>query len=154
MKTMSFAATLGLLFFVLAFNMACKKDSAVNQNQTTDFRNYKLFNYSSGTEVEAGNFKIEQLLSGNARLTITLNEPFRQSNVGFEAVINTKNEGGDELVFADLGVLNGSTGVLVVNPVVASGSNLPIKFSELISRSSYYVKIMNGANVQAVGNIQ
>lgn len=59
----------------------------------TDFINYKLFNYSSGSEVEAGSFKIEQLLNGNSRLTISISEPFRQTGANFEAVINTKDEG-------------------------------------------------------------
>lgn len=134
--------------------ISCSKDDGPKQEQSTDFRNYKLFNYSNGSQVEAGGFVIEQLLNGNARISITLSEPFRQNNVSFEAVINTKNENGDELIFANLGNLNGSSGTLSVSPVVASGSNLPIKFSELISRSSYYVKVLNGANVQATGNIQ
>lgn len=139
---------------VTALNTSCKKDDGPKQEQSTDFRNYKLFNYSSGSEVEAGGFVIEQLLNGNARITITLNEPFRINNVDFESVINTKNENGDELIFANLGTLNGGTGTLSVSPVVGSGSNLPIKFAELISRSAYYVKILNGANVQATGTIK
>lgn len=153
MIKMKLVLALGIIVFTSFLNTACKKDNDQKQ-QVTDFRNYKLFNYSSGSEMEAGGFVIEQLLDGNARLTITLSAPYRQNNVSFQAVINTKNEAGDELVFANLGTVNGSSGMLTTSPVVASGSNLPVKFSELISRSNYYVKILNGANVQATGNIQ
>lgn len=153
-RTSKLVLAFTLFLAIISVNLSCKKDNDNPVERTTDFRNYKLFNYSSGSEVEAGNFVIEQLLDGNARIDITLSEPFRQNNVGFETVINTMNENGDELIFSSLGTLNGTTGRLVVSPVVASASNLPIKFSELISRQEYYVKILNGANVQARGEIK
>ncbi|MBX3257956.1 MAG: hypothetical protein KF862_27745 [Chitinophagaceae bacterium] len=141
-----------LLFVVVLFS--CKKDKEPEPDPVVDFRTYKLFNYSSGSEVDAGTFKIEQLLNGNSRLTITIGEPFRQSGATFEALINTKDEGDNELVFANLGMVDGGTGTLVTDPVVGSGSNLPVKFSDLINKTGYYVKIMNGANVQATGIIK
>ena len=133
---------------------SCKKDNGPDPDPVVDFRNYKLFNYSSGSEVEAGTFKIEQLLNGNSRLTINISEPFRQSGANFGAVINTKDGGDDELVFSNLGMVNGGTGLLVADPVVGSGSNLPVKFTDLIGKTGYYVKVMNGANVQATGEIK
>ncbi|MGN6491493.1 MAG: hypothetical protein ACTHLE_05805 [Agriterribacter sp.] len=132
---------------------SCKKDNGPDPDPVVDFRNYKLFNYSSGSEVEAGTFKIEQLLNGNSRLTINISEPFRQNGTSFDAVINTK-DGDDELVFANLGRVNGGTGTLIADPVVSSGSNLPVKFTDLIGKTGYYVKVMNGANVQATGEIK
>lgn len=58
------------------------------------------------------------------------------------------------MVYANLGSVNGASGALVTYPVVGSGSNLPVKFTDLISKTGYYVKIMNGANVQATGEIK
>lgn len=148
--------SVALLFLLSATTtlFSCKKDSGPDPDPVLDFRNYKLFNYSSGSEVEAGSFKIEQLINGNSRLTINISEPFRQSGANFGAVINTKDGGDDELVFSNLGMVNGGTGDLVTDPVIGSGSNLPVKFTDLISKTGYYVKIMNGANVQATGEIK
>ncbi|HTN08948.1 hypothetical protein [Agriterribacter sp.] len=143
------------LFFLLSAVFAgCKKDNNSNPDPNLDFRTYKLFNYSSGAEVEAGNFRIDQLADGNTRLTISINEPYRQNGINFDAVINTKDETANELVFSYLGNVNGKTGSLTVNPVMGSGSNLPVKYSDLISKTGYYIKIMNGANVQATGEIK
>ncbi|HRO45673.1 hypothetical protein [Agriterribacter sp.] len=145
-----------LAFFLLlsAIFAGCKKDNNNNPDPNLDFRTYKLFNYSSGAEVEAGNFRIDQLADGNARLTITISEPYRQDGINFDAVINTKDEAENELIFSYLGSVNGKTGSLIVNPVMGSGSNLPVKYSDLISKTGYYIKIMNGANVQATGEIK
>ncbi|MBX2925644.1 MAG: hypothetical protein KF746_25830 [Chitinophagaceae bacterium] len=154
-KSMTFRALPFLcILFAGCFLFSCKKDSPPEPDPVVDFRNYKLFNYSSGSEVESGSFKIEQLLNGNSRLTITINEPFRQKGVNFEALINTRDAEDNELVFSNLGMVNGETGILVTDPVISSGSNLPIKFTDLINKTGYYVKVMNGANVQATGVIR
>ena len=145
-----------ILAFVLLLSAAswgCKKNSRDN-DPPLDFREYKLFNYSSGSAAEAGSFRADQLADGNTRLTISLSEPYRQNGITFDAVINTKDDSGNELVFSYLGAVNGKTGNLVVNPVIGSGSNLPVKYSELISKTGFYVKVMNGANVQATGEIK
>ena len=144
------------LFFILlsALFIGCAKDDGNDPDPQLDFREYKLYNYSSGTEAEAGSFRIDQLKDGNARLTISLAEPYRQNGISFNDVINTKDEADNELVFSYLGSVDGRSGKLVINPVVSSGSNLPVKYSDLISKSGFYVKVMNGANVQANGEIK
>ena len=145
-----------ILFFISlpVLFLGCAKDNGNDPDPQLDFREYKLFNYSSGSEVEAGSFRIDQLKDGNARLTISLIEPYRQSGIAFDAVINTRDEADNELVFSYLGSVDGGSGKLVINPVISSGSNLPVKYSDLISNSGFYVKVMNGANVQATGEIK
>ena len=145
-----------ILFFISlpVLFLGCAKDNGNDPDPQLDFREYKLFNYSSGSEVEAGSFRIDQLKDGNARLTISLIEPYRQSGIAFDAVINTRDEADNELVFSYLGSVDGGSGKLVINPVISSGSNLPVKYSDLISKSGFYVKVMNGANVQATGEIK
>lgn len=139
---------------LLLVTVGCKKSSnPPDPNPSVDFREYKLFNYSSGEEVDAGSFRLDQLLNGNTKLTITISVPFRQDGVLFNALINTRDSSENELVFSNLGTVPGKTGVLVVNPVVGSGSNLPVKFNDLLDTKGYYVKILNGANVQATGGI-
>ncbi|HRQ50512.1 MAG TPA: hypothetical protein PLR74_08250 [Agriterribacter sp.] len=83
-----------------------------------------------------------------------MNESYRQEGISFDAVINTRDEAGSELVFSYLGSVDGRSGKLVINPVISSGSNLPVKYSDLISKTGYYIKVMNGANVQATGEIK
>ena len=146
----------GILFFISLSGlfMGCAKDSNNDPDPQLDFREYKLFNYSSGSEAEAGSFRIDQLKDGNARLTISLNEAYRQDGIAFDAVINTKDEVDNELVFSYLGSVDGKSGRLVIDPVISSGSNLPVKYSDLIGKSGFYVKVMNGANVQARGEIK
>lgn len=154
-RTVTFRlVSIACMLFCVGLLFSCKKDKDPEPDPVVDFRNYKLFNYSSGSEVEAGAFKIEQLLNGNSRLTIIISEPFRQNGTNFEAVINTKDDEGIELVFSNLGMVNGGTGLLLTDPVVGSGSNLPVKFTDLIGKTGYYVKVMNGANVQATGEIK
>ena len=148
----------GIFYFFLisvsGFFLGCSKDSGADSDPQLGFRTYKLFNYSSGSEAEAGSFRIDQLRDGNARLTISLTEPYRQDGIAFDAVINTKDEMGNELVFSYLGSVDGRSGKLVINPVVSSGSNLPVKYIDLIGKAGFYVKVMNGANVQATGEIK
>ena len=145
-----------VLFFIVLTGLfcGCAKDSDNDADPQLDFREYKLFNYSSGSEAEAGRFRIDQLRDGNAGLTISLNEAYRQQGISFDAVINTRDEAGNELVFSYLGAVNGKSGRVVINPVISSGSNLPVKYSDLIGKSGFYVKVMNGANVQATGEIK
>ena len=73
--------------------------------------------------MEAGSFRIDLLRDGNARLTISLNESYRQEGISFDAVINTRDEAGSELVFSYLGSVDGRSGKLVINPVISSQSS-------------------------------
>ena len=142
----------GSALWLVTFLGACNK-SREDPNPSINFKTYTLYNASSGSNVAAGNFRIDQLKDGNTKITIAISEPFRQANASFEAVINKEDTAGNELVFADLGVVSGNSGTLITNPVISSGSNLPIKYTDLVGNFGYYIKVMNGANVQAKGEI-
>ncbi|MFT3749977.1 MAG: hypothetical protein QM768_16790 [Agriterribacter sp.] len=139
---------------IVAVNVfsACKKDK--DENPSIGYKEYRLYNSSSGSPVDAGSFRLDQLSNGNAKITISISLPFRQSNATFEAVINKEDASGNELVFSNLGLVNGNTGSLVTNPVMSSGSNLPVKYTDLVGQNGYFVKVLNGANVQARGDIE
>lgn len=138
----------GLIFF----SGACKKDKR-DPNPSIQYKEYRLFNISGGSPVDAGSFRVDELQNGNTKITLLISEPFRQNGVGFQASVNKKDNAGNELVLASLGLVNGVSGSLVVNPVLASGTNLPIKYDELVGPYGYYIKVLNGANVQAQGDI-
>lgn len=139
-------------FLIVSLFSACKKNK-VDENPSIGYKEYRLYNSSSGSPVDAGSFRLDQLSNGNAKITISISQPFRQSNTTFEATINKEDVSGNELVFSNLGLVNGNTGSLVTNPVMSSGSNLPIKYTDLVGQKGYYVKVLNGANVQARGDI-
>ena len=143
-----------LLFCVVIAGLfaACKKDEG-DANPSVAFKEYSLYNSSSGTPVDAGNFRIDQLTDGNAKITISISKPYRQANASFQAVINKQDASGNELVFSNLGLVDGNSGWLVTNPIMSSGSNLPVKYTDLVGQTGYYVKVLNGANVQARGDI-
>lgn len=143
-----------LLFLaVCAVSVGCKKDKTPPVS-VIDAKEVSLFNYSSGSAVNAGTSKIEHLEGGNARISIQLNEAFRQPQVNFSALITTTLSDDNEVVFAQLGSVPGFSGNLVVNPVIKLGSALPVKYSELVGRTGYFIKVMSGANVQAIGEIK
>lgn len=141
-----------LTFVTVSLFVSCKKDKE-DPNPSIAYKEYKLYNYSSGSALDAGSFRVDQLSNGNAKITISVSEPFRQANATFEAVINKEDISGNELVFSNLGLVNGSSGSLIANPVISSGSNLPIKYTDLVGQNGYYLKVLNGANVQARGEI-
>ena len=138
----------GLIFF----SGACKKDKK-DPNPSINYKEYRLFNVSGGSSVDAGSFRIDELQNGNTKITILISEPFRQEGAGFQASINKEDEDGNELVLSSLGMVNGGSGSLVVNPVLSGGTNLPVKYHDLVGNYGYYIKILNGANVQARGDI-
>lgn len=141
-----------LLAVISTVGFACKKDKKPVET-VVDSKELSLFNHSSGSAVNAGYAKIEHLESGNARITIQLNEAFRQPQVNFSGLITTLAD-DNEVVFAQLGAVPGGSGNLVVNPVIKLGSALPVKYSELVGTSGYFIKVMSGANVQAIGEIK
>jgi len=111
---------------------------------------YKLFNLSTGTSVEAGTFTITELADGNARLSVQLNQGYKVAGAMFRTTITVPQTTGDELLFADLGDMDGGTGTLEVNPIVSGATNVPVKYSDVI-HSGYSIKVMNGNNLQASG---
>ncbi len=57
-------------------------------------------------------------------------------------------------MYADLGDVDGTSGTGEKNPIVSSGTNAAIQYNEIIAKTGYTVKVMNGSNVQAKGTIQ
>ncbi len=141
-----------LILELAFFSGACKKDKK-DPNPSINYKEYRLINISGGSSVDAGSFRVDELQDGNTKITILISEPFRQDGAGFQASVNKKDSEGNELVLSNLGLVNGGLGSLVVNPVLSSGTNLPVKYNELVGPYGYYVKILNGANVQALGDI-
>jgi hypothetical protein len=115
--------------------------------------NYTLINLSTGAPVEAGKFTITELADGNAKLSIQLNQGYKVAGVKFRTTITAPQPTGPDLLFADLGDMDGGTGTLEVNPVVSGATNVPVKYNDLI-QSGYIIKIMNGSNLQAAGTIK
>lgn len=148
-----FAKWVILPVLALFFLASCSK-----KNDTPAFKprisTYKLLNYSTGSPVEAGSFTFTELQNGGVSAAINLNAGYTVPGVKFKATITVADAAGVELVYADLGEIDGATGTPVVNPVVSSGSNTPIKYNDLISKTGYTLKVMNGSNVQAKGTIQ
>jgi hypothetical protein len=144
-----------LVFPVLAALLftACSK----SENKTPPFvgrtSDYKLHNLSTGTSVEAGTFTITELSDGNAKLSIQLGQGYLVAGAKFKTTITVPQATGSELLFADLGEMDGGTGTLVVNPIVSGATNVPAKYNDLI-HSGYLIKVMNGNNLQASGVIQ
>lgn len=116
---------------------------------------YKMYNRSTGSDVEAGTFTITELVNGNARLSIQLNQGYRVAGAKFRTTITVPQTAGagNELLFANLGEMDGGIGTLEVNPIVSGATNAPIKYNEFIMQSGYTIKVMNGNNLQASGVI-
>lgn len=137
---------------VLAGFVACNDDD--DDGPPLSFREYNLYNYSSGNQVDAGSFRIDEQRDGNARLSITLAPAFRVDNVNFQAQLVARDTNNVELVYASLGQVNGGSGELSVSPILESATNLPVRYADLITKTGYFVRILNGANVQATGEIR
>ncbi len=89
----------------------------------------------------------------SASLTIRLSSGFLAAGITFQASLAVVDTAGTELIYANLSDVDGTTGVGTTNPVRAS-DNSAITYSDLILKQGYYVKVMNGTNVQAKGAIQ
>lgn len=148
-----FRRFLPLLMIIGIAGWGCNKDGGPAES-VIDRKEFPLFNYSSGSAVDAGFSKIEHLGTGNARITIQLNEGFRLPQVSFSAFITTNLPDNNEVVFVQLGAVPGASGHLVVHPVIKLGSGLPLKYTELPGSTGYFIKVMAGANVQAIGEIR
>ncbi len=136
------------------FLASCSK----NEDSTPAFqgrsKTYKLYNYSTGSAVEAGTFMFSELQNGGASATINLSSGYRLAGVKFKSTITVADAQGVELVYADLGDVDGTSGSGEKNPMVSSGTNAAIQYNEIIAKTGYTVKVMNGSNVQAKGTIQ
>jgi hypothetical protein len=140
------------LFILIAFASCSKSDDTpAFQGKSKE---YKMYNTSSGTAVEAGSFTIAELADGNAKVTVRLNANFRTSGTVYKSNITTTDAGGVELVFSNLSDVEGNSGVGETTVLMASGSNLAVKYSDAITKIGYVVKVFSGANIQARGVIQ
>ena len=139
---------------VSLFSSCSKSDNNNNNNQQpTVKKEYRLFNQSSGTPLDAGTFTISQLADGNASLTINLAAGYRVTNINLPSSIVTTDATGTELIYANLGLVDGNTGVGITSPVVIASNNLAVKYVDLIAKTGYLIKVLNGSNVQARGVI-
>ena len=137
----------------LFFLASCSKNEDSPPPFQAKSKTYKLYNYSTGSAVEAGTFTFTELQNGGASATISLNEGYKVPGVKFKATITVADAQGVELVYADLGEVDGGTGRLEKNPLISSGTNTPIQYNDVISKTGYTLKVMNGSNVQAKGTI-
>lgn len=144
-----------LVFPVLAAVLftSCSKSEDKTPAFTARSNEYKMYNLSTGSAVEAGTFTITELADGNAKLLIQLNQGYRVAGTKFKTTITVSQASGTELLFADLGEMDGGTGTLEVNPIVSGATNVAIKYNEVI-QSGYLIKVMNGNNLQASGVIK
>ena len=146
------ALSLVMMSLVALFTLAaCSKDS------TPSFvgaqKEYKLYNQSSGSPVEAGTFTIIELQDGNAALNVNISTAYRVPGVTLSAKLLSSIVVGSELVYADLGNVDGTSGGASFNPVKVSATNLAVKYTDLIAKTGYVLRILNGANIQASGVI-
>lgn len=130
-----------------------KSDNNNNNQQPTVKKEYRLFNQSSGMPLDAGTFTISQLADGNASLTINLAAGYRVTNINLPSTIVTTDVTGTELLYANLGLVDGNTGIGITSPVVIASNNLAVKYIDLIAKTGYLIKVLNGGNVQARGVI-
>jgi hypothetical protein len=149
-----FSRLLVLPVLAVVLFTSCSKDDDDDDTPpfTGLFKEYKMYNLSTGTPVEAGTFKITELANGNATLLIQLSQGYRVAGARFRTTITAPQATGNELLFADLGEMDGGTGTLEVNPIVSGATNEPVKYNDIIV-SGYTIKVMNGNNLQASGVI-
>jgi hypothetical protein len=140
--------------FTLGLLTGCGKDNTPQPTTSGKQKDYKLYNLSTGASVEAGTFTISELLNGNAKLAIQLNPNYKVTGARFKVTMTVPQTGGTELLFADLGEMDGGSGTMEINPLLAGATNAAVTYNDIIGRTGYTLKIMNGANLQARGTIQ
>lgn len=136
---------------VAGLGMSCTKDD----NPSLASKTYMMYNYSSGSAVNAGSFTINELGDGNASLSVNLASGFLVPGVTLKSyVVLTDTTSGGELIYANLNDIDGTSGQATTSPVMSSSTNTAIRYTELISKIGYSVKVLNNTNVQAKGDIQ
>ena len=136
---------------LIACGVACSKSKT--PAVPLGSKQYDLFNYSSGTAVNAGTFTINEQPDHSAGLTISLNSTFLVPGVTLTAsIVVPDSTNGNGPIYANLNTVNGSTGQGVTKPVKGS-DNLPVSYADLIAKTGYFVKVLNNTNVQAKGTI-
>ena len=142
----------GLVLLTTLGVMGCSKKG---DSPLLASKQYILYNYSSGTGLQAGTFVINELADGNSSLTISLADGYKVPGVTLKTYIVTPDStGGGQFIYADLGNLDGGSGQATKSPVITNSDNMSIKYTSLVAQKGYLVKVLNGSNVQAIGPIQ
>ncbi len=139
--------------FATTLLTSCSSDDDNNNNGgVTATKEYKLYNLSSGTPVEAGSVVFSQLADSTASAQVTLAAGYRQSGTTYTANIVTS--GNTNAVYAILTGVDGGVGSSTTSPVKRAADAVSVKYSTILSLTGYQVKVSAGSVVQAIGTIQ
>jgi WD40 repeat protein len=141
-----------LLLPVIALSfMNCSK----NSSSPTTSRSYKMYNYSSGSAVEAGSLTLNETSNGNASISVSLSNLYLVPGKVFKSYLILRDSVlGVEVTYAILSDIDGATGVSTTAPLINSSTNIAIKYEEIVSDKRYSVKVYNSNTIQAIGKIE
>jgi hypothetical protein len=135
---------------VLSF-INCSK----NSSSLTTSSSYKMYNYTSGSAVEAGFLTLNETSDGNASISVSLNSNYLVPGKIFKSYLILKDSVlGVDVTCATLNDMDGATGLCTTAPLTNSSTNVAIKYHEIIAARRYSVKVYNNNTVQAIGKIQ
>lgn len=137
---------------VLSF-MNCSKNSSSPANNTSG--TYKMYNYSSGSAVEAGSLTLNETSDGNASISVSLGSNYLVPGKVFKSYLILKDSVlGVDVTCALLNDMDGATGLSTTAPLVNSSTNVAIKYHDIITARRYSVKVYNNNTIQAIGKIE
>lgn len=143
-----------LLLGVTAGVMSCSNDDDDLATPGLESSQIVLVNDTSGTAVNAGLAKINELSDGNISMEVSLADSFRTSEANYPAaIVKFDTTLQRDSVYADLGIIAGATGTVTKTPVVWGPTNEPISYDSLMSLSGFRVKISADTLVQAEGSL-
>ncbi len=133
---------------------ACSDDDSTTE-PTLDSKEVVLVNDTSGSAADAGLVKFQELADGNASIQIQLDSPYRNTELSYPAaIVSYDSVLLRDSVYADLGTLSGTSGLLSVSPVIWKSTNEPISYDSLFSLQGYRVRIGVDTLVEAEAAIQ
>lgn len=145
---------LTLAFFSLCF-AACSKSGGTTAPGTSSSQSYKMYNYASGSAVEAGSLTLSKADDGTAAINVNLNSNYLVPGKILKAFLVVRDTIlGVEANYANLSDIDGAKGTATTAPLVNSSTNAAIKYDAIISDKRYSVKIYNSNVVQAIGKIE
>jgi hypothetical protein len=138
-----------MLLGITAGVVSCEKNDD-KENAQLESQQIVLVNDTSGTALTAGSVRINELMDGNAAMEIMLKDSFRLNTVNYQAaLVAYDNTLMRDSVYADLGLISGSTGLVVKSPVIWGPTSQPISYDSLVSLTGYRVKVFTDSLVQA-----
>ncbi|GAO41528.1 hypothetical protein [Flavihumibacter petaseus] len=146
-----------MLVGVTAGMIACSKEDSNSAPAPEELGNTEitLVNDTSGSDLAAGSVKITELADGNASLQLSLDTAFRDSALSYPAAIVAYDTTLQrDSVYANLGLVDGTTGMVTVNPIIWGPTNQPITYDSLLSLTGYRVRVGVDSLVEAEGTIQ